>query len=58
MPESLEALAAYGSHDAALLEDMLPLYVVWVTASMLIALPRRPELAAAVDARLAWLSRA
>jgi hypothetical protein len=36
---------------------LLPLYVAWVTASMLIALPRRPQLAEAVDVRLAWLSR-
>jgi hypothetical protein len=57
VPESVDALDAYGRHDAALLEEMLPLYVAWVTASMLIALPRRPELAAAVDVRLAWLSR-
>jgi Ser/Thr protein kinase RdoA (MazF antagonist) len=56
-PESAEALDAYGPHDRELLEEMLPLYVVWVTASMLIALPRRPEFAAAVDARLTWLSR-
>jgi hypothetical protein len=35
---------------------MLPIYVVWVTASMLLALPRRPALAAAVDARIRWLS--
>jgi Ser/Thr protein kinase RdoA (MazF antagonist) len=57
VPESADALDAYGRHDSALLEELLPLYVAWVTASMLIAMPRRPELAAAVDARLSWLSR-
>ena len=43
------ALAAYGPHDAELLEAMFLLYVAWVTASMLTALPRRPALADAVD---------
>jgi Ser/Thr protein kinase RdoA (MazF antagonist) len=49
------ALAAYGRHDADLLDAMAPLYVVWVTASMLLALPRRPELAEPVGAGLRWL---
>jgi hypothetical protein len=35
----------------------LPAYVGWVTASMLFALPRRPELANAIEARVRWLSR-
>jgi hypothetical protein len=56
-PQASAALFAYGDHDADLLEAMLPLYVAWVTASMLIALPRRPQLKEAVTARLAWLRR-
>jgi hypothetical protein len=50
------ALAAYGPYDPELVEAMRPLYVAWVTASMLVALPRRPELRASVDARLRELS--
>jgi hypothetical protein len=34
-----------------------PLYVACVTASMMMALPRRPELAGAVERRLRELSR-
>jgi hypothetical protein len=34
---------------------MLPLYVAWVTASMLVALPRRPELEESIEGRLRWL---
>jgi hypothetical protein len=34
-----------------------PAYVGWVTASMLTALPRRPELADAIEARVHWLSQ-
>jgi hypothetical protein len=52
---STEALAAYGSHDRELLDAMLPLYVAWVTASMMVALPRRPELAEFIEGRLRWL---
>jgi Ser/Thr protein kinase RdoA (MazF antagonist) len=55
--EATAALRAYGAHDADLLEALLPLYIAWVTASMLIALPRRPALREAVDARLRWLAR-
>jgi Phosphotransferase enzyme family len=55
MPESRIALAAYGDHDAALVDELIPLYAAWVTASMLVALPRRPELGALVETRLAWL---
>lgn len=54
---SAEALAAYGEHDADLVDEMLVLYRVWVTASMLVALPRRPELAQAVERRLDWLRK-
>jgi Ser/Thr protein kinase RdoA (MazF antagonist) len=52
-----EALRAYGDHDAELLDAVLPLYGAWVVASMLTALPRRPELAPVIDARLRWLRR-
>lgn len=54
-PRSLIALRAYGAHDAVLVEELLPLYLVWVTASMLLALPRRPRLADLVRERLDWL---
>jgi hypothetical protein len=54
-PRSLEALHAYGEHDAELVDELMPVYESWVTASMLVALPRRPELRPLVDARLEWL---
>lgn len=56
-PESRAALAAYGEHDEALLDAMLPLYTAWVTLSMLVALPRRPELVPTVETRLDWLAQ-
>jgi len=56
-PRSRDALAAYGAHDAELLDAMLPLYAAWVTVSMLVAMPRRPELAEVVEQRLRWLSK-
>jgi hypothetical protein len=46
------SLEAYGPYDRGLVEAMLPHYDAWVTASMMIALPRRPELAEAVERRL------
>jgi hypothetical protein len=46
------ALAAYGPYDNDLLEAMFPLYLAWVTASMMIAQSRRPELVEAVERRL------
>jgi phosphotransferase family enzyme len=49
------ALEPYGSYDRDLLEEMRPHYAAWVTASMMIALPRRPELAGAVERRLRQL---
>jgi hypothetical protein len=52
---STQALEAYGPYDRELLDAMLPLYVGWVTASMLVALPRRPELAEYIEHRLRWL---
>jgi len=56
-PRSQVALRAYGEHDAALLDKLVPVYASWVTASMLVALPRRPELRSVVETRLAWLRR-
>jgi hypothetical protein len=56
-PRSQAALAAYGEHDGALLDEVLPIYLSWVTASMLVALPRRHELQPIVESRLAWLRR-
>jgi hypothetical protein len=49
------ALAAYGSHDADLLKALIPVYAAWVYASMLTALPRRPELVPILTERLRWL---
>jgi Ser/Thr protein kinase RdoA (MazF antagonist) len=49
------ALEAYGDHDAALLEELLPVYAAWIYASFMIALPRRPELGPVLAERLAWL---
>jgi Phosphotransferase enzyme family len=56
-PEAEDALRAYGEHDESLLEAMLPVYASWVTTSMLVALPRRPEVRPFVDARLEWLKQ-
>jgi hypothetical protein len=56
-PDSRIAVQAYGAHDAALVDELLPIYAAWVTASMLVALPRRPELRPLVDTRLEWLKR-
>ena len=56
-PPAREALAAYGSHDADLLDELLPVYSAWVFASFLVALPRRPELAPILAVRLRWLRR-
>lgn len=49
------ALLAYGTHDAALLDELVPVYAAWVYASFLVALPRRPELAPILSERLRWL---
>ena len=49
------ALEAYGDHDAALLDECLPVYASWVYASFMIALPRRPELGPILGERLGWL---
>jgi hypothetical protein len=50
-----EALAAYGDHDADLVDAWLPVYGAWVWASMLTVLPRRPDLEPLLRERLAWL---
>jgi hypothetical protein len=52
------SLDAYGSYDRDLLEAMWPHYSAWVTASMMIAMPRRPELAGMVERRLRQLREA
>lgn len=49
------ALRAYGDHDAALLEELVPVYAAWIYASFMVALPRRPELRPVLDQRLGWL---
>jgi Ser/Thr protein kinase RdoA (MazF antagonist) len=49
------ALEAYGDHDAALLEECLPVYAAWIYASFMVALPRRPELGPVLAERLRWL---
>jgi hypothetical protein len=49
------ALDAYGAYDRDLVEAMWPQYAAWVTASMLTALPRRPELAESLEQRLRQL---
>lgn len=56
-PRARTALAAYGPHDADLLDALVPVYAAWVYASFLLALPRRPELALILDDRLRWLRR-
>jgi hypothetical protein len=52
---SAQALEGYGSHDRDVLDAMLPLYVAWVTVSMMVAQRRRPEFVDAVERRLRWL---
>jgi hypothetical protein len=47
-----QALAAYGSHDSALLQELLPVYAAWVYTSFMLAIPRRPELRPILDDRL------
>ena len=54
-PPAREALAAYGPYEAALVDALLPAYGAWVYASMLIALPRRPDLQPLLGERLRWL---
>ena len=54
-PPARQALAAYGAHDAKLLRELVPTYAAWVLASMLSALPRRPNLEPVLEERLRWL---
>jgi len=56
-PPGREALAAYGSHDADLVDALVPVYAAWIYASMMLALPRRPELTPILAERLSWLRR-
>jgi hypothetical protein len=53
-----DPLDAYGPYDRELVEAMWPHYSAWVAVSMLIALPRRPKLANAVERRLQRLREA
>ena len=50
-----EALAAYGEHNPELVDELLPVYAAWVYASMLLALPRRPDLQLVLADRMQWL---
>jgi hypothetical protein len=52
---STVALAAYGDHDADLLEAALPVYAAWVAASWLAAVTRRAGAAEAVEEQLQFL---
>lgn len=54
-PPARAALAGYGPHDGDVVDAVLPGYAAWVYASMLIALPRRPDLAPALPERFRWL---
>ncbi len=54
-PASTVALAAYGDHDADLLEAALPVYAAWVAASWLAAAARRAGAAEAVEEQLRFL---
>ena len=49
------ALAAYGDHDADVLEQCVPVYAAWISASWMVALPERPEEAPELAERLRWL---
>jgi phosphotransferase family enzyme len=49
------ALDAYGPYDAELVEPMFRIYIAWIIASMMVALPRRPELAGSVERLLGRL---
>jgi hypothetical protein len=54
-PHARAALRAYGEHDEALLDAMLPVYAAWVYSSLLVSLPRRPERTSIMAERLRWL---
>jgi hypothetical protein len=51
------ALAGYGDHDKDVLEQCVPVYAAWICASMMVALPERPEEAPELAERLRWLRR-
>ena len=55
LAEGRAAIAAYGAHDAALLEELLPIYAAWIYASWSGAVARRPDLAPRLRERLRWL---
>jgi hypothetical protein len=56
-PEARLALAAYGDHDAELLDRALPVYAAWVAASFMVAVARRPKAAPALERQLRFLRR-
>lgn len=49
------ALDAYGGHNPELVDPMFLVYIAWITASMMVALPRRPTLAGPLERRFGWL---
>jgi aminoglycoside phosphotransferase (APT) family kinase protein len=49
------ALSAYGDYDADVLDQCIPGYAAWVTASWMVALPEHPEEAPELVERLRWL---
>jgi hypothetical protein len=53
--EARSALAAYGNYDEGLLEQALPVYAAWVAASFMVAIPRRPDAASALEGQLRFL---
>jgi Phosphotransferase enzyme family len=54
---STTALAAYGDHDADLLEAALPVYAAWIAASWLVAAPRREGAAEFAEQQLRFVRR-
>lgn len=56
-PAGEVALDAYGPFDAEVLRAAFPTYAAWIAASMVTALPRRPELADDTERLLAYLRR-
>jgi aminoglycoside phosphotransferase (APT) family kinase protein len=52
-----QALVAYGDHDGDVLEQCVPVYAAWICASMMVALPERPDEAPELAERLGWLRR-
>jgi len=51
------ALGAYGDHDGDVLEQCIPVYAAWICASLMVALPERPEETPELVERLRWLRR-